>query len=409
MRTLLLTTTILAAGAFALGDALAQQAQQPEQMQPQQAQQAQRPGQAGQQQALAEIRRDIDGILVVLREQGEQGLDQARDRLTQLRSQLDRPEMREQLGPQFEQIRASIDRAAQAAEQRNAQEAVVALQEVDGVIAELERGAEPTQIVLEQPGAQVDVRQPEPQVAIQQAQPQVEVQQPQPQIQVTQPPPEVDVQVRVPKPQVEVRVPEPQVSVQQTQPQVEVRVPEPQVSVQQPEPRVRVEQGQPDVDVQQAEPEVQVTQTEPRVQVEQAQPQVTVRRPEGQPADVDVQVQRAQPGEQARAEQQQPTRAAGMTQQQLSGIIGMQIVGANGNEIGEVKDVLLGADGEVERIIIERGGFLGVGENRYAINWQDVQLDPDADRVVATGLTEQELENLPQFRYTGTENALVGG
>ena len=55
-------------------------------------------------------------------------------------------------------------------------------------------------------------------------------------------------------------------------------------------------------------------------------------------------------------------------------IMGNDVYGANDEEIGEVEGVLIGANGQVTAIIVEVGGFLGIGETQVAIPWNSVRI-----------------------------------
>ena len=74
------------------------------------------------------------------------------------------------------------------------------------------------------------------------------------------------------------------------------------------------------------------------------------------------------------------------------------VYGADGNEIGEVESLLVGADGGIESLIIETGGVIGVGDVPVRIPWEEVELTEDG-RIVAD-VTE---ENLPNFELFDDE------
>ncbi|MGR3200381.1 MAG: hypothetical protein ACU0DH_03580 [Paracoccus sp. (in: a-proteobacteria)] len=77
---------------------------------------------------------------------------------------------------------------------------------------------------------------------------------------------------------------------------------------------------------------------------------------------------------------------------------------ADWNQIGEVDDVVLSADGQVMGYTADIGGFLGLGEHTVLLSPEAVRL-VDFDEatlwgdaaVFATNYTEEELEALPEF------------
>jgi sporulation protein YlmC with PRC-barrel domain len=203
-----------------------------------------------------------------------------------------------------------------------------------------------------------------------------------------------------------------QVDVQQAPPQVNIQQPAPDVSVQQRPPEVTVTQPEPQVNVQQAQPEITVQQQgEPQVNIErQGEPQITVRPP-GQ-TTVNSQPQPEQPpapeqGQQAQDQQSgQPAPAAGgVAAEQM---IGKTVLGSDGEEVGEVEDLILNSQtNQIERAVIGVGGFLGIGKKQVAVDWSQIQPNPQGEDLTVSA-TKADLENMPNFEYGENENAMVG-
>lgn len=223
------------------------------------------------------------------------------------------------------------------------------------------------------------------------------------------------VQVQQAQPQVRVQQPAPQITVQQQQPQITVTQPPPQVAIQQPPPQVNIEQPEPRVTVQQAEPQVRVQQAQPQVNVQRpGEPQVTVRR-EGEP-QVNVQQQQADGRQQATAEQRtgatatrpapaqsgsqaQPAAAspaAGVPLQSVQALIGTNVVGTNGREAGEVRNLLMDSQGRVRAAVVEWGGFLGIGSREAMVPIERIRLGQGNERAQLT-MSREELEALPRY------------
>ena len=72
-------------------------------------------------------------------------------------------------------------------------------------------------------------------------------------------------------------------------------------------------------------------------------------------------------------------------------------VGTDWNEIGEIEDIVLSADGQMVGIVAEVGGFLDIGDKHVMISVPDVNLVAVDDKTYAyvTRLSEEELEALP--------------
>ncbi len=67
------------------------------------------------------------------------------------------------------------------------------------------------------------------------------------------------------------------------------------------------------------------------------------------------------------------------------------VYGANGDEIGEVEDFMIGPDGKIARVVVEGGGFLDIGDSHVAIPYDRMKRNR-SDSFTAP-LTEEELED----------------
>jgi sporulation protein YlmC with PRC-barrel domain len=345
MRNLLASTAVLLALSVpSLALAQAQQMQ----AQAQQPMTAGQPGQSHLQQAEQRLQQAIQRLEQAGQQQGDR-LQQAQDEARQAIQ-----EVRQALAQAPEDQRGRIEEAANRAEQSlDGQDSQATVQAMNDLHRELQTMSEAQQQAAQQPAGEG-----------------------------------ADIQVQQPAPQVTVAQPEPQVTVQQPQPQVTIQQPEPQVTVQQPEPQVTVQQAEPQVNVQQpGQPQVQVQN--------EGQPQVRV---EGQDqAQVES---RATVREQTQTGEQATRGATTMADQwgQMTGqeIVGKTIYGANGEEIGDVDDVVLGPQGPQDiAVVVGVGGFLGIGERNIAIPLSEIQLGPE-DRLTTT-LTREQVENMQPY------------
>ncbi|ALN72781.1 PRC-barrel domain-containing protein [Aureimonas sp. AU20] len=74
---------------------------------------------------------------------------------------------------------------------------------------------------------------------------------------------------------------------------------------------------------------------------------------------------------------------------------GEDIYGANNEKIGDIEDFVLRPDGSIEAVVVEVGGFLGIGEKDVLVSWSALQIGvQDNDlRITAPGLTRDILQN----------------
>src|SRR5262249_2290364 len=70
------------------------------------------------------------------------------------------------------------------------------------------------------------------------------------------------------------------------------------------------------------------------------------------------------------------------------------------NNLGDIKDLVLGDNGQVAAVIVGVGGFLGIGEKQVAVDFgalQFVVADDNTERYVLQ-TTKDELTNAPDFK-----------
>ncbi|MFN4141584.1 MAG: PRC-barrel domain-containing protein [Aestuariivirga sp.] len=78
--------------------------------------------------------------------------------------------------------------------------------------------------------------------------------------------------------------------------------------------------------------------------------------------------------------------------------IGKTVYDQAGNNIGEVNDLIVSGDGNIEAVILGVGGFLGIGEKDVAVNTAAIQMVQDGDnqRLVVQA-TKEALESAPTY------------
>jgi sporulation protein YlmC with PRC-barrel domain len=122
-----------------------------------------------------------------------------------------------------------------------------------------------------------------------------------------------------------------------------------------------------------------------------------------QPAGQDAQTAEADAGE---ADQQLAAgQAAEIGSQDLSAenLIGTAIYSPEDETVGEVGDVIFDQGGSIQAVIVDVGGFLGVGEKPVAIQFDalNVQKDTNGDLRLMVNATQEQLENAPTYEVEG--------
>ncbi len=78
------------------------------------------------------------------------------------------------------------------------------------------------------------------------------------------------------------------------------------------------------------------------------------------------------------------------------------------NKIGEVMDVLVGKDGQVQAAIVGVGGFLGAGEKDVAVSFNAIKPTMKNDKVYLTMDTSKDaLKKAPGFKYDSSKTTWV--
>lgn len=90
-----------------------------------------------------------------------------------------------------------------------------------------------------------------------------------------------------------------------------------------------------------------------------------------------------------------------------SNLMGETLYNGTGEEaeaIGDVNDVVMSPEGDVEAVVIGAGGFLGVGEKEVAVNFDRISwTERDGDRFLTAEVTKEELESAPEFDRAALE------
>lgn len=72
----------------------------------------------------------------------------------------------------------------------------------------------------------------------------------------------------------------------------------------------------------------------------------------------------------------------------------MDVFGANGEQIGEIEDVLATSGGEIAAVTVEVGGFLGINERDVVIYLDSIRLD---GLRLTLDMSKEEIRSLPEW------------
>lgn len=93
------------------------------------------------------------------------------------------------------------------------------------------------------------------------------------------------------------------------------------------------------------------------------------------------------------------TGTAGAMEIPVKDLVGRDVVGTDGETLGEIEEVVYDPQGRVSRVILQVGGILGIGSKTVAVERSQIQGDVrgTADQPLRVGMTKEQLENAPAY------------
>ena len=91
-----------------------------------------------------------------------------------------------------------------------------------------------------------------------------------------------------------------------------------------------------------------------------------------------------------------PVAGADLTADNL---IGTTVYGPDDSSIGSVGDIALTPEGQVDAVIVDVGGFLGIGAKPVAVAMDNLQFmrDSGGSMYLSTAFTQEQLEAAPEY------------
>jgi hypothetical protein len=83
-------------------------------------------------------------------------------------------------------------------------------------------------------------------------------------------------------------------------------------------------------------------------------------------------------------------------------LIGADLQSRSDNEtIGSINELVIDENGRIAAVIVEAGGFLGLGEKEVAVSWDSIERRPNADGSgyqFTVDTTKEALESAPEYK-----------
>ena len=192
------------------------------------------------------------------------------------------------------------------------------------------------------------------------------------------------VEVEKGKTDVRVKQPAPSVNVDQKDAKVDVNVGKAEVDVDYEKPDVNIEQKEPKVDIQQAEPEIVVNSAEPEVTVNKAEPNIKFQK-----SDPEIKIVRKDENGNLR----EGSDIAAIGQLTVGELESKKIRRANGEEAGDISEIVMNKSNQELSLVLEAGGFYGFGSSKVVLPLSEVKLD--GNNLVWDN--NQDAEKLPEY------------
>jgi len=69
----------------------------------------------------------------------------------------------------------------------------------------------------------------------------------------------------------------------------------------------------------------------------------------------------------------------------------------NDEDLGNVGSVLVGEDGKIRYVVVETGGFLGIGEDEVPVRWEDLKVTASPYQTFILDVSEEAFDNAPRL------------
>ncbi len=93
---------------------------------------------------------------------------------------------------------------------------------------------------------------------------------------------------------------------------------------------------------------------------------------------------------------------------QAQGILGTQVRSSAGEDMGRIVDVIVDKQAQARGVVIDFGGFLGVGSRQIAVAWSAIRFSPqDKDEILIVDFTRDQLRAAPAYK-SGEQIVLLG-
>jgi PRC-barrel domain len=107
---------------------------------------------------------------------------------------------------------------------------------------------------------------------------------------------------------------------------------------------------------------------------------------------------------------QPPENLESLPKKDAISVLGKKVLGPAAEDMGRVVDLLLDPQARLRAVVIDFGGFLGVGSRKIAIDWRLVRFVPDnPDAPIALTLGKTQIQAAPEYKAQSDQSAVMVG
>ena len=93
---------------------------------------------------------------------------------------------------------------------------------------------------------------------------------------------------------------------------------------------------------------------------------------------------------------------------ELTGLLGYAVVGENGSQLGRIVDLLVDGQGRVRAVVVDVGGFMGVGSRKVAVAWSALRFAPGTKGpIVSISIAPERIKSWADY-IVGRPVAILG-
>ena len=99
-----------------------------------------------------------------------------------------------------------------------------------------------------------------------------------------------------------------------------------------------------------------------------------------------------------------------VTKADATGVLSRMVRDEEGKEIGRIVDVVVDPTGQPRAIVVDVGGYMGLGARRVAVSWPSVHVPAldAADKRVVIDLTDAQVRAAPEYTDRSKPATIVG-